>query len=141
MPKRYSTAIAINKLLVQNWEQELSFPYFSVASFLESHNFYLTIVFIYISWRITYWKWCFWFQPGLKYSCFQRELKCSCNLNKFSPGWNFNPGWISTRLHVTATLESSLRSSFIVTKSTQFNVTLITSNEIPLTFEFQRIVF
>ena len=23
----------------------------------------------------------------------------------FSPGWNLNPGWISTRLHVTATLE------------------------------------
>ena len=43
MPKLYSTAIAV-KLLVQNWKQELFF--------IESHNFYLTMVFIYVSWRI-----------------------------------------------------------------------------------------
>ena len=32
---------------------------------------------------------------------FQRRLTSSCDLKSFSSGWNFNPGWISTRLHVT----------------------------------------
>ena len=41
---------AVKNLLVQNWEQELFFPCFSVVSFLESGNFYLTMVSIYISW-------------------------------------------------------------------------------------------
>ena len=47
-----SSFITLNKLLtlqVQSLEEERFFPYFSVASFLESHNFYITMIFIYIS--------------------------------------------------------------------------------------------
>ena len=104
MPKRYSTAIAVNTFLVQNWEQELSFPYFSVTWFLESHNCYLTMVFIYLSWRINILQMVFLISTWLEIFLFSTRVEAN-----FSPGWNFNLGWISTRVHVTAPLFFSMQ--------------------------------
>ena len=51
VPKCYSTTKVVRKLSVQNLEQELFCPYFFVSSFLEPHDFYLTMVFVFILWR------------------------------------------------------------------------------------------
>ena len=51
--------------------------------------YFSTMLFIYKSWRINILQMVFWFQPGLKYSCFWHRLKFSCNQNKIQSRMNF----------------------------------------------------